>query len=246
MHHKLSILYYLLLDLDERHVEQQEQQQQQQQQRRPSHIDSLAEDFAARAAVPQKYSIFMKGLWLMDAGAFESALEYLTHPSLVPDFADDIIVALARHASSSKNGPTLPLAYYHAVQPILRTSQAQEALFDALAQSSISEALAFARARPEFVHQQLFRRLVLGALDPARPHHDHGDELASLLLDGDEERWLVETLSSGPEAKRLRGAKDTLLMRRIARGEVGSAGEKGKGDWAVVLEGFRAESGGRA
>ncbi|KAI1249772.1 hypothetical protein MGN70_009386 [Eutypa lata] len=55
------------------------------------------------------------------------------------------------------------------VTAILRTSQAQEALFDALAQSSLSEALVFARARPEFVHQQLFRRLVLGALDPACP-----------------------------------------------------------------------------
>lgn len=283
MHHKLSILYYLLLDLDERHYQKQQQQQQHQDSATPR--DSHAEDFALRAAVPQKYSIFMKGLWLLDAAQPELALEYLTHPSLVPDFADDIIVALARHSSSqppsngNNNGsdididPTLPLAYYHAVQPILRTSEAQALLFDALARSSVPEALAFARARPDFVHRQLFRRLVLGALDPKRHRGsgsgsgsgDGGEEgestttaaaraaadLASLLLDDEEERWLVETLT-GPDAKRLRGAKDTLLMRRIARGEVGAiaagggAGPGEKGDWAVVLEGFRAGSGGRA
>ncbi|KAK7754426.1 hypothetical protein SLS62_003721 [Diatrype stigma] len=269
MHHKLSILYYLLLDLDERYY------QKQQQGAITAPNDSHAEDFALRAAVPQKYSIFMKGLWLLDAAQPELALEYLTHPSLVPDFADDIIVALARHSSQSQDSggdadPTLPLAYYHAVQPILRTSEAQELLFDALVRSSVPEALAFARARPDFARRQLFRRLVLGALDPKRHRHDgnrDGDadadeeesaaaraalELASLLLDDEEERWLLETLT-GPDAKRLRGAKDTLLMRRIARGEVGAAAGGGasggggeKGDWAVVLEGFRAGSGGRA
>ncbi|RYP50161.1 hypothetical protein DL768_004278 [Monosporascus sp. mg162] len=233
MHHKLSILYYLLLDIDAHPKGR-------------SQIPDRAEDFAMKAAVPQKYSIFMKGLWLMDSAEFDLALEYLTHPSLVPDFADDIIVTLARH--STKDGDySLPLAYYHTVQPVLKTSLAQELLFDALARSSVPEALAFARARPEFTRQQLFRRLVLTVLGTQGQHDEEAAsrafELASLPLDEDEERWFTETLT-GADGKRLKGAKDTLLMRRITRGEVPSAGEKG--DWAVVLEGFRAGSGGRA
>ena len=237
IHHKLSILYYLLLDLDDRLS------------RSRSHPGGdRAEEFATQAAVPQKYTIFMKGLWLLDSAQFDLALEYLTHPSLVPDFADDIIVALVRHSARDGADYTLPLAYYHTVQPILRTSLAQELLFDALAASSVPEALAFARTQPEFVHQQLFRRLTLSALDPKRVGGDEEEvarrafELASLPVEADEERWLVETLN-GPDAKRLRGAKDTLLMRRIARGEVGSVSEKG--NWAVVLEGFNTGSGGR-
>ena len=54
--------------------------------------------------MPQKYSIFMKGLWLLDSAQFDLALEYLTHPSLVPDFADDIVVALARHSARDLAG----------------------------------------------------------------------------------------------------------------------------------------------
>ncbi|RYO83343.1 hypothetical protein DL766_008464 [Monosporascus sp. MC13-8B] len=234
MHHKLSVLYYLLLDIDAHPKGR-------------SQAPDRAEDFATKAAVPQKYSIFMKGLWLMDSAEFDLALEYLTHPSLVPDFADDIVVALARH--STKDGDySLPLAYYHTVQPVLKTSLAQELLFDALARASVPEALAFARARPEFAHQQLFRRLVLIVLgfqgqQEGEEAATRAFELASLPLDEDEERWFTETLT-GADGKRLKGAKDTLLMRRIARGDVPSTGEKG--DWAVILEGFRAGSGGRA
>ena len=248
VHHKLSILYYLLLDLDNNRPSSSSRGRSSSQSQ-PAAAADRAEEFAAHAAVPQKYSIFMKGLWLLDSAQFDLALEYLTHPSLVPDFADDIVVALARHSARDLDGDyTLPLAYYHTVQPILKTSLAQELLFDALATSSVSEALAFARARPECMHQQLFRRLALSALDPKRVAGDNEEmarrafELASLPLEDDEERWLVETLN-GPDAKKLKGTKDTLLMRRIARGDVGSVSEKG--NWAVVLEGFRKGSGGR-
>ena len=242
VHHKLSILYYLLLNFEDRPSSRPSSRS------RSQLGGNRAEDFAVQAAVPQKYTIFMKGLWLLDSAQFDLALEYLTHPSLVPDFADDIIIALVRHCARDGTDYTLPLAYYHTVQPILRTSLAHELLFDALAASSIPESLTFARARPEFMHQQLFRRLALSALDPKRAGGDEEEmarrafELASLPLQADEERWLVETLN-GPDAKRLRGAKDTLLMRRIARGEVGSVSEKG--NWAVVLQSFKTGSGGR-
>lgn len=53
MHHKLSLLYYVLLDFDI--VDGQA---------------SLSETFASASGMPQKYEIFMKGLWYMDCLAF--------------------------------------------------------------------------------------------------------------------------------------------------------------------------------
>ena len=53
MHHKLSLLYYILLDLDT--------------------VDgqvSISETFASTSSMPQNYEIFMKGLWYMDGLEF--------------------------------------------------------------------------------------------------------------------------------------------------------------------------------
>ncbi|KAI1344369.1 nuclear pore complex assembly-domain-containing protein [Xylariaceae sp. FL0016] len=227
--HKLSIIYYLLLDLDHRVAFQ----------------STKADTFAVRAGVPAKYQTFMKGLWHMDAQDFEAALTHLTHPSLIPEFADDIITVLIRHA---KNGDyTLPLAYYHSVQPVLQDSSALRLLFDALARSSVIDALEFCRSHADYMRRQLFQRLVVVVLDSAPAHKDElaakAFELTSLPFDAQEELWFNECLESG-EGKRLRAAKDTLLMRRIATGQATTGGEKGA--WSVVLEGFKAGSGGRA
>ncbi|KAI0127592.1 nuclear pore complex assembly-domain-containing protein [Xylariales sp. AK1849] len=227
-HHKLSVLYYLLLDIDDL----------------SGNDSSKADTFASRSGLPAKYQIFMKGLWYMDRHAFALALEYLAHPSLLPEFADDIIIVLVRHAS--KDGDyTLPLAYWHTVQPVLKSPTALDLLFDALSRSNVSEALQFSRARPEATREQLFQRLVLSVLDGASSEEsaDRASELASLPFDAAEEEWFKECLRSG-EGKRLKTARDTLLMRRIAMGEVASAGEKGT--WGVVMEGFKVGNGGRA
>ncbi|KAI3325579.1 nuclear pore complex assembly-domain-containing protein [Xylariaceae sp. AK1471] len=227
LHHKLSILYYLLLDLDGR----------------ANDGDSRADSFASFAGIPDRYQIFMKGLWLMDAQDFELALEHLTHPSLISDFADDIITVLVRHA---KNGDyTLPLAYYHTVQPSIQSSAAFQLLFDAIARSSVIEAFEFSRSHADYMRRQLFQRLVLVVLESGRNEEtaERAFELTSLPFDADEERWFKECLESG-EGKRLKAAKDTLLMRRIATGRTAAAGEKGT--WATVFEGVKTGSGGRA
>ncbi|KAI1499107.1 nuclear pore complex assembly-domain-containing protein [Biscogniauxia marginata] len=224
VHHKLSLIYYLLLDLD------------------ALGHDSKAETFASRAGIPLRYQIFMKGLWYMDAQSFELALEHLTHPSLVSEFADDILTVLVRH---SKDGDyTLPLAYYHTVQPIIQSSPALELLFEALARSNVTEAFDFSRSHADFMRRRLFQKLVFSVLDSARDDEsaERAFELTSLPFDAEEETWFTECLESG-EAKRLNVAKDTLLMRRIATGNASFRGEKGT--WAVVLEGFKKGSGGR-
>ncbi|KAI1431342.1 nuclear pore complex assembly-domain-containing protein [Xylaria sp. CBS 124048] len=226
LHHKLSFLYYLLLDIDGRSTDG----------------ASKAGAFANRTGIAERYLIFMKGLWLMDTQNFELALEHLTHPSLNSDFADDIIQVLVKHA---KDGDyTLPLAYYHTVQPRLQSATTLEMLFDTIARSSVTEAFEFTRSHADYMRHQLFRRLVFAVLDTSRGEEtaDRAFELTSLPFDAEEDQWLTECLESG-EGKRLKTAKDTMLMRRIATGKpiVGTE----KGTWTTVLEGFKAGSGGR-
>ncbi|KAI2465345.1 nuclear pore complex assembly-domain-containing protein [Annulohypoxylon bovei var. microspora] len=225
IHHKLSVVYYILLDIDERVRSTQ------------------AEAYAQRASIPKKYRIFMKGLWHMDALQFDLGLQHLTHPSLQPDFVDDIITVLVRHA---KNGDySLPLAYYHTVQPIIQSSSALELLFDALARSSVADAFQFSRSHADFMRRQLFQRLILSVLESAHSNEaaEKALDLTSLPFDTQEEQWFKECLD-GSEGKRLAVARDTLLMRRIATGQTVHGGEAGT--WAVVLEGVKTGSGGRA
>ncbi|CRK45794.1 hypothetical protein BN1723_001137 [Verticillium longisporum] len=224
-HHRLSIFYYLLLDTDGHDNRAQ-----------------FSTRFANASGVPKNYQIFMKGLWLLDHHKFERALEHVTHPSLTPDFADEIVTTFAR------NNPTLALAYFHTVQPVLKTRDALELLFNALALASVTEALAFSRTHPAAVREQLFRRLVSSVLD-AQAGDDtarRAIELAGLSLDADEEAWLETYLLEG-DGKRLKNAQDTLLMRKLATGRYTEAvKEKGLGGrWGVVIEGLKSGIGGR-
>ncbi|KAI0887052.1 nuclear pore complex assembly-domain-containing protein [Annulohypoxylon maeteangense] len=224
IHHKLSVVYYIILDIDEQNG------------------SSQAEAYSQRASIPKKYKIFMKGLWHMDALQFDLALQYLTHPSLQPDFVDDIITVLVRHAKNDDY--SLPLAYYHTVQPMIQSSPALELLFDSLARSSVTDAFQFSRSHADFMRRQLFQRLILSVLESANSDGaaEKALDLTSLPFDAQEEKWFKECLDSS-EGKRLAVAKDTLLMRRIATGQTGYGGEPGT--WAVVLEGVKTGSGGR-
>ncbi|KAI1320332.1 nuclear pore complex assembly-domain-containing protein [Xylariaceae sp. FL0255] len=231
IHHKLSLIYYLLLDIDERSAGHGEH--------------SKADTFASSAGIPNRYQTFMQGLWFMDSQQFDRAIENLTHPSLISDFADDIITVLVKSARNSDGDYTLALAYYRTVQPNLQSSQALKLLFDALAKTSVTEAFEFSRSHAEAMRKQLFQSMVLAVLD-SRRNEDSADralELASLPFDADEEDWFRECLETG-DGKRMKAAKDTLLMRRIAMGQAPPSGEKGT--WGVVLEGFKIGSGGRA
>lgn len=164
-------------------------------------------------------------------------MEYIAHPSLIPDFADDILSALVRHGSDS-----LALSYYYTVQPILNTSAALELLFDAMARTSVTEALLYSRTQPEYTREVLFRRMIFVALgdkqseDPAAGARD----LAFLPLESDEEAWFEEYLTNG-DGKSLKKAKDTLLIRKIAGDRFTEAGQlRGAGQWAPILEGIKA------
>ncbi|KAL0936775.1 nuclear pore assembly complex assembly domain-containing protein [Colletotrichum truncatum] len=229
-HHRLSIFYYILLDFDTNQSRAQ-----------PS------SKFAIASGVPKSYQIFMKGLWLLDHQQFEKALEYIAHPSLTTDFADEIMTVLVQHAPEGDY--TLPLSYFHTVQPILKTPEALELLFNAMAGTSVTEAFYYSRTHSESVRGQLFRQLIASVLGaaPSQETAARATELIGLPLDTVEESWFEEFLTQ-EEGKKLRVAKDTLLMRKLVTGRYSEAvQDKSLGNrWGVVLEGIKSGLGGRA
>ena len=53
MHHKQSLLYYILLDFD------------------VTGSQSASEGFASESGMPNNYQVFMKGLWYLDRQDYE-------------------------------------------------------------------------------------------------------------------------------------------------------------------------------
>ncbi|CAK7269623.1 hypothetical protein SEPCBS57363_003695 [Sporothrix epigloea] len=239
-HHKLSALYYLLLDHDDGLQAR----------------SKISDNFAVQTGMPKRYQIFMSGLWHMDRLQFAVAIEYLAHPSLLPEFADNIIIALVRHAEHGDY--SLALAYYAAVQPVLKTPEAIELLFEALSRTDVSEAFYYTRTRGGSARQQLFENLVASVIkEPSSGNgvnsasgggmdiSDRAAELIALPLDAQEEMWLRTFLMSG-DGRKLKRAKDTIIMRKIVSGDVDLAeGTKSlSGPWGVVLQGLRRSAGG--
>ena len=195
-HHIYSVLYYILKDVPDR-----EQQP--------------AVTFAKSVYLPQKYRIFIDGIWLLDRGKFERALDFLTEPILIPTFPEEILYTLCKHPE--QKDPSLPLLYYHTVSPAIRSRKVLETFFSVFAVVSVTEAFYFARKQFEPQHQQLFEQLigsVLGGKEGEK-RADRSVELVHLPLNEDEEAWFEEYLTDGM-GRNLPGAKDTLIIRAIA------------------------------
>ena len=134
---------------------------------------------------------------------------------------------LVRQAEVDGRGDySLPLAYFHAKQPVLKTSAGLEALFSALARTLVSEALVFSRSGqyPEPVRRSLFEHLVREVLTAADNDIARGGNggrrikhLVGLVLDADEERWLGSYLTTG-EGRRHNSTAKMLEMRRLMMG----------------------------
>ncbi|KAM4065697.1 nuclear pore complex assembly domain-containing protein [Hirsutella rhossiliensis] len=222
IHHKQSLLYYILLDFDAIGGQ-----------------GSASQVFASESGMPTIYQTFMKGLWHMDRQDYQQALECVAHPSLSPDFADEIIIALVRHAPNDDY--SLALSYFYTVRPILKSSSALEQLFDAMIRTNATEALLFSRSHPQHTREQLFRRWVWGTLEDGRGQGSPSGrgELAFMPLDSTEENWFEEYLTTG-EGRNLKRAKDTLLIRKIACDRFADVGkQRAGGQWAAVLEGIK-------
>ncbi len=176
-------------------------------------------------------------------------MEYLAHPSLEPEFADEIITVLVRSCQDhGDHDYSLPLAYYHSVKPVLKTDGAFALLFDAIARTNLTEAFFLSRTYPDAVRESLFRQLVASAIRDSSNQDaaSRATDLVSLPLDEAEGAWLEEYLTTG-EGRKSKRAKDTMLMRKIITGQQGgSLGEKSLGPhWGMVLQGLKIGMGGR-
>ncbi|KAI9841221.1 MAG: hypothetical protein M1838_003666 [Thelocarpon superellum] len=232
-HHRHSLLYYLLMDCR-------------------SHARA-AEQFAARVFLPDKYKTYVDGLWHMDHLQFQDALEKLTQPSLIPTFPEEILYTLLRHAPPTD--PTLPLSYYHTVSPALTTPKIRDAVFAALCTVSITESFSFARGWDDFAHRHLLEQLVAHVLSQSsgETRARDGVELVNVPMTEEEAGWFEEYLATG-RGRTLHGAKDTLMMWRLATGRYAAVLEDGKGpsgrkvdgvNWTVLRDGLKNGMGSR-
>ncbi|PHH54888.1 Protein ELYS [Ceratocystis fimbriata CBS 114723] len=233
VHHRLSIFFYALLDLTpQRHQ-----------------AADVAVVFAAKSGLPRRYQTFMRGLYYLDKHQFNRSLEFISHPSLIPDFSDDIIIVLALNATATPNADyALVLNYFTTVQPVVKSSRALDLLLTAMARTSVSQALGYSRTYSGPTRKLLFGKLisaVLGA-DGSKADAASAAELVSAVLDADEEQWFEQYLTHG-DGKALKKARDTIVMRKLVTGRYQEAvAERGvSSQWGGVLEGVKNGLGGR-
>ena len=182
------------------------------------------------------------------------ALDSLTDPSLIPTFPEEILHTLCKHAPD--NYPSLPLLYYHTVSPAIKSIEVLEELYSVMLRASLPEAFFSSRVQGEATHQHLFKSMITTILSSPASENRAAQcvELVGLPLNQDEEKLLEDFLLVG-KGKNLPGAKDTVMMRRIATrrlqeaidGSKNFGGRKFDGvNWASLREGlqqgFRSQS----
>ncbi|RDW72295.1 ELYS family protein [Aspergillus mulundensis] len=200
IHHRQSLIYYILKDC------------------RAS--SDAATQFARRCHLPEKYRLFIEGLWNLDRLEFKRAIEYLSEPAIIPTFPDEILYTLTlSHLPRHDDG--LVMAYYLTVNPPLTSEKAQRAFMETLCRASITEAFYFTRKHHDALRQAYLTQLVEFVLrtDAGQMRSRRGMELIGLPFDDQEAQWFEDALLRG-SAKTLHGAKDTVMMRRLATGKV--------------------------
>jgi len=174
-----------------------------------------------RTYLPQKYQLLVQGLWELDHAQFSRALEHLTDPSLALPFADEVLLTLLRHP---KCDSSLAAAFYISVSPPLKDQKTLDAYFELLSSSNLVEAYYFARRQDELSHKTLFERLV-AEVHQEKPTHVRAARatlLAGLPFSSEEEVWFEDLLLDGTYSQ-LPGAKDSVMVRRIATGRPAAA-----------------------
>jgi hypothetical protein len=124
---------------------------------------------------------------------------------------------------------------------VLKSPEALELLFGAIARTSVTEAFYFSRKSAEPARQQLFQQLISSVLGTASRQEvpSRAAELVSLPLDELEEGWFSEYLTAGDGRKHKR-AKDTLTMRSIITGKHTNPGDTSLGSqWGLLLQGVK-------
>jgi hypothetical protein len=247
LHYKHCLIFYLLRDLSPHYKTSPE----------------WATHFATNVHLETRFWTFIEGIWELDHLQFDNAVGHLTHPSIIPTFPDEILLTLVnrRHHQLSGVNETdiLPLAYYNCVKPPLATDAVRQSFVRYLAARNVTETYYWIRARPEHEQRQLMEALVeqtldhraWGARDPSETEHiypreEKAVELVGLPFGEEEEEWIEKFLTEG-KGRTLKGAEDTVLMRKIAMGRLHSFATKkskqGKAhhgvDWKTLKDGVK-------
>ncbi|GLI75477.1 hypothetical protein PoHVEF18_003731 [Penicillium ochrochloron] len=204
IHHKQALVYYILKDCRS--------------------APEAAPHFAQDCHLPEKYRLFIEGLWNLDRLEFRRAIEFLAEPSLIPTFPDEILHVLTL-SQLPKHDDSLAIAYYLTAAPPLATEKVQRAFFETLCRSNVTEAFYFTRKYDESQRRSYFEQLVefVHKTPAGQTRSKRAMELVGLPLGEDEEEWFEETLLHG-SARSFPGAKDTVMMRRLATGQMSGLG----------------------
>ena len=151
---------------------------------------------------------------LFDDPGSQGSLSYLAEPCLTPTFAEDILYTLCRHC---QHQPSLPLQYYHTVSPALTSRKILDAVFDVICHASVTEAYQFSQAQGEIAQRRLFEKLIsfVHGSSSGPKRGARATELICLPFTDEEENWFEGYLLNG-KGTGLYGARDTVLMRRLA------------------------------
>jgi len=223
LHNKHCLIFYLLKDLSPQHHKHTE----------------LASAFARDVHLEKRFWTFIEGLWALDNLEFRTAVEHLTHPSIIPTFPDEIIYTLLRgqdklNGSGLEKSPAdeiLPLAYYNCVKPPLENTKTRNEFAKYMSARNVSETYFWIHTRPEYEQKPLLEILMEQTLerggwssDDEGPYvrEERAMEFVGLPLSEEEEAF-VETFLTEGNGRTFQGAKDTLLMRRIATGRLADA-----------------------
>ncbi|PSN62680.1 hypothetical protein BS50DRAFT_501897 [Corynespora cassiicola Philippines] len=217
LHYKHCLFFYLLKDLSPSYHEEETE---------------LATAFASNIHLEKRFWTFIEGIWALDHRQYETAVGQLTHPSIIPTFPDEIMLALLKKVEDDPGKPSeeiLPLAYYNCAKPPLVGETVKKDFVKYMADRNVTETYYWIRARPEYEHKALLEILIEETLE--RRHwrgqdeeveysrEDKAMELVSLPFDEDEEKWIESFLTEG-KGRNFKGAADTVLMRKIATGRL--------------------------
>jgi hypothetical protein len=175
-----------------------------------------AETFARNVNLPRKYKTFVSGLYNLDHGQTEHALELLTDPSLNQTFSDQILYTVLQNPKVEKS---LALTYNATVCPPLDDRKTLDAYFGLLCETNIPFAYIFCQSRATLQRKELFENLVIAVLSSGRNQAaSRAESLIQLPFNDEEIQWFEDCLLRG-NAQSCHGAKDTVTIRRIATGK---------------------------
>ena len=141
------------------------------------------------------------------------------------------------------------MAYYLTVSPPLASAKVQKAFFRTLCRSSITEAFYFTRNYDDSLRQNYLTQLIefVHSTEAGETRSKRAMELIGLPFDDQEEEWFEDCLLHG-NSKGLHGAKDTVMMRRLATGKLENlsadleslGGKKVDGlNWDILRQGIQ-------